>query len=235
MRYNPRLHCSAGCLRADGRATSEPYQMRVRPSRGPGGRGRRGRAGGHGATSSRARHERIGGGGGVRGGGGGPRWRALTRSLIRARAAPDHTAAPAPRSPGGLQLTSHLCPLTSWAAAAGPAREGSSANSSSFSNLFCCRTKRCGSDRREAVQRLSTLDFRGCGPQQTCPAAAHKHRTCLRTIVTFCIVSIFGQLQVKRRQWRALPTRPCSGPKVGGRVPRVGGREPGWLQSFPGD
>ena len=52
MRYNPRLHCSAGCRRADGRATSEPYQMRVRPSRGPGGRGRRGRAGGHGATSS---------------------------------------------------------------------------------------------------------------------------------------------------------------------------------------
>ena len=132
MRYNPRLHCSAGCLRADGRATSEPYQMRVRPSRGPGGRGRRGRAGGHGATSSRARHERIGGGGGVRGGGGGPRWRALTRSLIRARAAPDHTAAPAPRSPGGLWLTSHLSPLTSWAAAAGPAREGSSANFSSF-------------------------------------------------------------------------------------------------------
>ena len=206
MRYNPRLHCSAGCLRADGRATSEPYQMRVRPSRGPGGRGRRGRAGGHGATSSRARHERIGGGGGVRGGGGGPRWRALTRSLIRARAAPDHTAAPAPRSPGGLWLTSHLSPLTSWAAAAGPAREGSSANSSSFSNLFCCRTKRCGSERQEAVQRLSTLDFRGCGPQQTCPAAAHKHSTCLRTIVTFCIVSIFGQLQLKQRQWRALPT-----------------------------
>ena len=129
----------------------------------------------------------------------------------------------------------HLSPLASWAAAAGPAREGSSANSSSFSNLFCCRTKRCGSDRQEAVQRLSTLDFRGCGPQQTCPAAAHKHSTCLRTIVTFCIVSIFRQLQVKRRQWRALPTRPCSGPKVGGRVPRVGGREPGWLQSFPGD
>ena len=141
----------------------------------------------------------------MRGGGGGPRWRALTRSLIRARAAPDHTAAPAPRSPGGLWLTSHLSPLTSWAAAAGPAREGSSANFSSSSNLFCCRTKRCGSDRQEAVQRLSTLDFRGCAPQQTCSAAAHKQPTCLRTIATFCIVSIFGQL-VKRRQWRALPT-----------------------------
>ena len=159
-----------------------------------------------GPRAARARHERIGGGGGARGGGGGPRWRGLTRSLIRARAAPDHTAAPAPRSPGGLWLTSHLCPLTSWAAAAGPAREGSSANSSSFSNLFCCRTKRCGSDRQEAVQRLSTLDFRGCGPQQTCPAAVHKQPTCLLTIVTFCIVSIFEQQQVKRRQWRAHPT-----------------------------
>ena len=167
-----------------------------------------------GPRAARARHERIGGGGGARGGGGGPRWRGLTRSLIRARAAPDHTAAPAPRSPGGLWLTSHLCPLTSWAAAAGPAREGSSANSSSFSNLFCCRTKRCGSDRQEAVQRLSTLDFRGCGPQQTCPAAVHKQPTCLLTIVTFCIVSIFGQ-QVKRRQWRALPTDRAQGRRSG--------------------
>ena len=231
MRYNPRLHCSAGCRRADGRATSEPYQMRVRPSRGPGGRGRRGRAGGHGATSSRARHERIGGGGGARGGGGGPRWRGLTRSLIRARAAPDHTAAPAPRSPGGLWLTSHLCPLTSWAAAAGPAREGSSANSSSFPNPFR-RTKRCGSDRQEAVQRLSTLDFRGCGPQQTCPAAVHKQPTCLRTIVTICIASIFGQQQVKRRQWRALPTvLRAEGRGVGF---RGSGVEPWVAAEFPG-
>ena len=186
-----------------------------------------------GPRAARARHERIGGGGGARGGGGGPRWRGLTRSLIRARAAPDHTAAPAPRSPGGLWLTSHLCPLTSWAAAAGPAREGSSAKSSSFSNLFCCRTKRCGSDRQEAVQRLSTLDFRGCGPQQTCPAAVHKQPTCLRTIVTFCIVSIFGQLQVKRRQWRALPTVLRAEGRGSGSAGR--GSSPGWLQSFPGD
>ena len=161
-----------------------------------------------------------------------PRWRGLTRSLIHARAAPDHTAAPAPRSPGGLWLTSHLCPLTSWAAAAGPAREGSSAKSSSFPNLFCCRTKRCGSDRQEAVQRLSTLDFRGCGPQQTCPAAVHKQPTCLRTIVTFCIVSIFGQ-QVKRRQWRALPTVLRAEGRGSGSAGR--GSSPGWLQSCPGD
>ena len=185
-----------------------------------------------GPRAARARHERIGGGGGARGGGGGPRWRGLTRSLIRARAAPDHTAAPAPRSPGGLWLTSHLCPLTSWAAAAGPAREGCSANSSSFPNLFCCRTKRCGSDRQEAVQRLSTLDFRGCGPQQTCPAAVHKQPTCLRTIVTFCIVSIFGQ-QVKRRQWRALPTDRAQGRRSGVGF-RGSGVEPWVAAEFPG-
>ena len=102
----------------------------------------------------------------------------------------------------------HLSPLTSHllGSSSRPSQGRQLCKFLFFPNLFCCRTKRCGSERQEAVQRLSTLDFRGCGPQQTCPAAAHKHSTCLRTIVTFCIVSIFGQLQVKQRQWRALPT-----------------------------
>ena len=135
MRYNPRLHCSAGCRRADGRATSEPYQMRVRPSRGPGGRGRRGRAGGHGATSSQGEARAD--------------WRRRRGQGWRGRppvARPDKIIDPCTGGAGShgssrpsvtRRTLAHLSPLPSHLLGQpGLAREGSSANSSSFSNLF---------------------------------------------------------------------------------------------------
>ena len=116
MRYNlPSGCCTAvpgvGKQMAGQAATSEPYQMRGAGGGGPGGagwpgapgQGRRPRGQGEArAVAAVERAVRIGGGGRGQGWRGRPRWRGLTRSLIHARAAPDHTAAPAPRSPGGL-------------------------------------------------------------------------------------------------------------------------------------
>ena len=105
-----------------------------------GGRGRRGRAGGHGA---RARHERW------------QQWRGQSGLAAAAGAGvagaapvagPDKIIDPCTAGAGShgssrppvtrravaSPLTSHLSPL----GPAGPAREGSTANSSSFSNLF---------------------------------------------------------------------------------------------------
>ena len=145
-----------------------------------GGRGRRGRAGGHGA---RARHERW------------QQWRGQSGLAAAAGAGvagaapvagPDKIIDPCTAGAGShgssrppvtrravaSPLTSHPSPL----GPAGPAREGSTANSSSFLNLFW---RSWGHQAGGGAEVVYTQCWRLEGGQQMCPtAAASKHRVC---------------------------------------------------------
>ena len=177
MRYNPRLHCSAGCRRADGRATSEPYQMRVRPSRGPGGRGRRGRAGGHGATSSQGEARAD--------------WRRRRGQGWRGRppvARPDKIIDPCTGGAGShgssrppVTRRAVASPLTSALSPLGPARPSQGRQLCKFLLFLKFVPKESG--QAGGLPRLSTLTAGGWGGQQVCPAAAGKHCVCVPTLL----------------------------------------------------
>ena len=158
-----------------------------------GGRGRRGRAGGHGA---RARHERW------------QQWRGQSGLAAAAGAGvagaapvagPDKIIDPCTAGAGShgssrppvtrravaSPLTPHLSPL----GPAGLAGEGSTANSSSFSNLFW----RSWADRAGEEEGAEVVYTQCWRLEKICPADAaaslSKHSVCLPPFVTFQILS----------------------------------------------